>query len=372
MISRRLLPPRRLPGVFVRHQSSQILKSDINITRRGDVRLAVGHNGRSSRTGYTATVFGASGFLGRYLASKLARNGTITVVPFRDDLKKRFLKTPGDLGVVNFVEFDIRNLDSINEAVRMSDIVYNLVGADYNTKNFSMADVNIEASRRIAEAAANNGVPRLVHVSSHNADVDSSSVFYATKALGEQAVLEEYPDATIVRPAPMYGREDAFLNRLGSQFRIFTVNHMKETCLPVHVLDVAAALEKIGFDDSTTGQLFELNGPESFSISDIRYMIEPVTCRRYTNVNVPKGLAIAAANFLQKFWWPMVNPDQIERQFISQTLSPEAKTFADLGIEPARLQDLVYRYTRYLRDNIHAQDLPPEAQTFHISDHREV
>lgn len=352
----------RRPLQQVRQQSTHVLKSDINITRTGEVKIASGHNGRSSRTGYTATVFGATGFLGRYLASRIAKNGTITVLPHRDDMKKRFLKVPGDLGVVNFVEFDLRNLDSINEAVRMSDIVYNLVGVDYHTKNFSMADVNIEGARRIARAAAQFGVPRLVHVSGYNANVDSPSTFYATKALGEQAVLEEYPDATIVRPGPLYGMEDNFLNYLGNQFRLFTVNHMKEQLSPVHVQDVAAALEKIGFDDSTTGRLFELNGPESFSLKEIRQMIEAVTKRHYTNVNLPKTLAIKYAELLQKVWWPMTNPDQIERQFHDQVMDPQALGFAELGIEPGRLQDLVYRYTFYLRDNMHQQDLPPTAK----------
>jgi NADH dehydrogenase (ubiquinone) 1 alpha subcomplex subunit 9 len=324
--------------------------------------MAMGHNGRSSRTGYTATVFGASGFLGRYLTSRLAKNGTITVVPFRDDLKKRFLKVPGDLGVVNFVEFDFRNLESINEAVRMSDIVFNLAGVDYNTKNFSMADVNIESARRVAKACAENGVPRLVHVSSYNASKDSSSVFYATKALGEEAVLEEYPDATIVRPGPIYGMEDNFLNYLGNQFRLFTINHMKETMYPVHVLDVTTALEKIGFDDTTTGGLYELNGPESFSVKEIRQLIQAVTKRHYTNINLPKSLALRYAAFLQNFWWPMTNPDQVERQYIDQVIDTNALGFKDLGIEPDRLQDLVYRYTFYLRDNLHQQDLPPTAK----------
>lgn len=346
----------------VRRQSTHVLKSDINITRSGEVKIASGLNGRSSRTGYTATVFGASGFLGSYLTSRLAKNGTVTVVPFRDDMKKRFLKVPGDLGVVNFVEFDLRNLESINEAVRMSDIVYNLVGVDAHTKNFSMADVNIEGARRIARAAAENGVPRLVHVSGYNAQKDSPSVFYATKAYGEEAVLEEYPDATIVRPGMLYGREDRFLNELGNQFRLFTVNHMKETLLPVHVQDVAAALEKIGFDDSTTGKLYELNGPERFSVKEIRQLIEAVTKRHYTNVNVPKAVALKYAELLQYVWWPLLNPDQVERQYHDQVVDPNALGFKDLGIEPARLQDLVYRYTFYLRDNMHQQDLPPTAK----------
>lgn len=343
--------------IQVRFQSSQILKSDINITRTGDVKIAVGHNGRSSRTGYTATVFGAPGFVGRYLTSKLAKNGTITVVPYRDDLKRRFLKVPGDLGVVNFVEFDVRNLESIKEAVKYSDIVYNLIGVDYDTRNFKMADVNIEAAKRIAQATKDAGVPRFIHVSSHNANPKSDSIFFATKGLGEQAVREIYPDVTIVRPAPLYGREDRLLSILADVKLVWTVNNNLETIYPAHALDVATALERIGFDDSTVGQTFELFGNEKYSIREIRNMIEPVTKKDYVNINLPKGLALGLAKYLPNFIWP--NTDQIEKQFINQEIDPTAKTFADLQIIPDRLEDLVFRYTHDRRNYLHAQDLPP-------------
>lgn len=45
-------------------------------------------------------MFGATGFLGRYLVSKLAKAGTQVVVPYRDEDEKRHLKLLGDLGQV--------------------------------------------------------------------------------------------------------------------------------------------------------------------------------------------------------------------------------------------------------------------------------
>lgn len=351
----------------VRFQSSEILPRDLNILPNGEVKISTGINGRSSRTGYTATVFGATSFLGSYVATRLAKNGTVTVVPYRDDLKKRFLKVAGDLGVVNFVEFDLRNLESINEAVKYSDIVFNFIGTDYDTKNFSMADVNIEGTRRIAQAAKDNGVPRFIQVSSYNADKNSSSVFYKTKAYGEDVVRDLIPSATIVRPSLAYGYEDKFLNSLAETFRLFTVNNSKESVYPVHVIDLATAFEKIAFDDSTMGQTFELNGPNQLTIKQVRDLIQQVTLRKYTNINLPKPVALKVSEFLQLFWWRMVNPDQVERQFIDQVLNKNVKGFADLGIEPSPLKDLVYRYTAHFRSNIHAQDLPPDAKELKIS-----
>lgn len=338
---------------------TNILKSDINITKNGKTNISVGAGGRSSRTGYTVTVFGATSFLGRYLVSKLARHGTLTVVPYRDDMKKRFLKVCGDLGVVNFVEFDLRNMKSIEDSVKQSDIVFNCIGTDANTKNFSMADVNIEGSRRIAQMCKDHNVPRYVHVSSHNADVNSSSIFYATKGIGEETVKEIIPDTTIVRPGPMFGREDKLINKLGRAKTLFTVNELKETLYPTYVLDVAKALETIGFDDSTQAKLYELNGPEQYSMGQIRELLKPFTKIDYKNYNVPKPLALKVSELLQKAWWPMVNPDQIEREFHDQVLTHGALGFKDLNIVPETISDHLFSLTYPLRSYLHSHDLPP-------------
>jgi NADH dehydrogenase (ubiquinone) 1 alpha subcomplex subunit 9 len=74
--------------------------------------------------------------------------------------------------------------------------------------------VHVKGARRIAEICKANGVSRFVHVSHLNASVGSPSEYYHTKALGEQAVREVFPEASIVRPSTMYGHEDKFLNNM--------------------------------------------------------------------------------------------------------------------------------------------------------------
>lgn len=153
---------------------------DVAITRTGKPIIRI-QGGRSSLGGYTATVFGATGFLGRYIVNRLARQGCMVVVPYREEMAKRHLKVTGDLGRVNFFEFDLRNTQSIEESVRHSDIVFNLIGRNYPTKNFSYRDVHVEGTERIAEAVAKYDVDRFIQVSSYNADPKSSSTFFRTK-----------------------------------------------------------------------------------------------------------------------------------------------------------------------------------------------
>lgn len=48
-------------------------------------------------------------------------------------------------------------------------------------RNFTLEDVHVEGTERIAEAVAKYDVDRYIHVSSHNADINSPSEFFRTK-----------------------------------------------------------------------------------------------------------------------------------------------------------------------------------------------
>lgn len=147
----------------------------------------------------------------------------------------RHLKPMGDLGQIVPLEFDLRNETFVEECVRHSDVVYNLVGRDYETKNYSYNDVSVEGARRIARISALCGVSRLIHVSHLDASHDSRSLFYRAKAEGDEAVKEAFPDATIVRPGPMFGHEDRLLNKMVTRPWQFRVNHLETVIKPVSV-----------------------------------------------------------------------------------------------------------------------------------------
>ncbi|KAJ2897844.1 NAD(P)-binding protein [Zalerion maritima] len=335
--------------------------SDLTITRTGKPVFRV-QGGRSSLGGHTATVFGATGQLGRYIVNRLARQGCNIVVPYREEMAKRHLKVSGDLGRVTFLEYDLYNTQSIEESVRHSDIVYNLVGRNYPTKNYTLEDVHIEGAERIAEAVAKYDVDRFVHVSSYNADPKSSSEFYRTKGIGEQVVRNIYPETTIVRPAPMFGFEDNLLIKLAGITNTFTCNWMQERYRPVHNIDVGKALEAMLFDDSTASQTYELFGPKEYSTAEISEMVDKEIYKDRTHINIPKRILKPVANVLSKvLWWPVINPDDIDREFIDQVVDEEAKTFADLGIAPGDIKDFTYHYVQGYRSSF-VYDLPPATE----------
>ncbi|KAJ4348302.1 Protein-lysine N-methyltransferase efm5 [Didymosphaeria variabile] len=334
------------------------LNQDVRITRTGKPILTVA-GGRSSLGGYTATVFGATGFLGRYIVNRLARSGCTVIVPFREEMAKRHLKVAGDLGRVVFLEMDLRNTQSLEESVRHSDIVYNLIGRDYPTKNFDLEDVHVEGTERIVEAVAKYDIDRYVHVSSHSASLDSPSEFYRTKAQGEQVARNIYPETTIVRPAPMFGFEDRLLNRLAGATNVLTSNWMQEYLYPTHVIDVGMALEKMLHDDTTAAETFELYGPTGYTMAEINELVGNEIIKNRRHVNVPRRLLKPIAAALNKYiWWPTISADEVEREFIDQTIDPKAKTYKDLDIEPVDLKSVLYEYLKGYRSPSY-YDLPP-------------
>ncbi|KAI5789915.1 putative NADH-ubiquinone oxidoreductase 39 kDa subunit [Pyronema domesticum] len=331
---------------------------DIAITRTGKPIIRVPGGGRSSLGGHTVTVFGATGFLGRYIVNRLARAGCTVVVPYREEMTKRHLKVAGDLGKVIMIEYDLRNTQSIEESVRHSDIVFNLVGRDYPTKNFTYEDVHVEGTQRIVEAVAKYDVDRFVHISSYNADPKSHSEYFATKGQSEIEARKIFPETTIVRPAPMYGVEDRLLHPIANGTDIFSANHWQQKFKPVHVIDVGRALETIAYDDSTAAQTYELYGPREYTKESIARLVYKMTLRERKHINLPKGIMKPLASALNKIWWPTYSPDEIEREFIDQKIDATAKTFADLGITPIELDEAAFPYMRDYRSNVY-YDMPP-------------
>lgn len=177
---------------------------------------------RAQPNGMRVTVFGATGMLGPHLVSRLGDVGCEIVVPFRGNGREAAnLKLCADLGRVLPVWWSIRDEGSIKRALSTSDVVVNLVGRQWGTHNFSYDDVHVQGASSLAQVAKEAGVKRFIHVSALGADASSPSEFLRTKSHGEAAVLAHYPDATIIRPAYMFGQADAFINHITQSLHLF-------------------------------------------------------------------------------------------------------------------------------------------------------
>ncbi|WVZ73145.1 hypothetical protein U9M48_021489 [Paspalum notatum var. saurae] len=313
-----------------------------------------GTGGRSSVSGIVATVFGATGFLGRYLVQQLAKMGSQVLVPFRgSEDSHRHLKVMGDLGQIVPMKYHPRDIDSIKAVMAKSNVVVNLIGREYETRNYSFEEVNHHMAEQLAMIAKEHGgIMRFIQVSCLGASPSSESRLFRTKAAGEESVLKQFPEATIMRPATMIGTEDRILNRW-AQFAknwgfLPLVNGGSAKIQPVYVIDVAAAILNSLKDDGTSmGKTYELGGPEIYTVHELaELMYETIReWPRYVNVPLPVARAIASPRemLLNKVPFPLPTPsifnlDQINAFSTDNLVSEDALTFEDLSIMPQKLK----------------------------------
>ncbi|CAI0385912.1 unnamed protein product [Linum tenue] len=313
-----------------------------------------GTGGRSSVSGLIAVVFGATGFLGRYVVQQLAKMGSQVLVPFRGgEDAHRHLKLMGDLGQVVPMHFNPRDEDSVKAVMAKANVVINLMGRDYETRNYSFEEVNHGMAEKFATIAKEHGgIMRFIQVSCLGASPSSPSRYLKAKAAAEQSVLREIPEATVLRPATMIGTEDRMLNTWAHFAKKYSFVPLfgdgSTKFQPVYVVDVAAAVVAALKDDGTSmGKIYELGGPEIFTMHELaEVMFETIReWPRYVKIPLPvaKAAAMPREILLNKVPFPLPTPsifnlDKINAISTDTLVSENALTFLDLGIEPHKLR----------------------------------
>lgn len=298
------------------------------------------------------TIFGGSGFLGRYLIRRLARTGARIRVAVRHPNLALFLKPLGDVGQIQIVQANLRNQQSVEAAVAGADTVINLVGILYESGAQKFAAIQAAGAGIVAEAAAKAGAARLVHISAIGADADSLSRYARSKAAGENLAKEAFPDVTIIRPSVIFGPEDNFINRFAGLARLLPVVPLicGETKLqPVYAGDVADAVMAALDDKSTRGKTYELGGPKVMSLREIQAYISSEIQVKKPCIPVPAFIARIQAFFLQWLPTPPLTVDQVKLLATDNVVAKGARGLKDLGVTPTPLEAVAPGYLARFR-----------------------
>ena len=291
------------------------------------------------------TVFGGSGFLGRHTVRALARAGYRIKVATRHPNRAFFLRPLGTVGQIDFVKCDVADADAVAQALLGADAVVNLTGILFQSGQ-TFEDVQADGAANIASAAAAAGVGALVHVSAIGADTESDSAYAVTKAEGEVAVREAFPNAVILRPSIIFGPEDGFFNKFAEMARYFPalplIGGGKTRFQPVFVGDVAQAI--LAGLSRQDGRTYELGGPVSYSFKELMQLILRETGRKRALVPVPFGIAFLKAAFLQLLPNPLLTVDQVRLLKKDNVVSATAPGLADLGIAPTSAEAVIPSY----------------------------
>ncbi|EPY87872.1 NADH dehydrogenase [ubiquinone] 1 alpha subcomplex subunit 9, mitochondrial-like protein [Camelus ferus] len=401
-----------------------------------------GKGGRSSVSGIVATVFGATGYLGRYVVNHLGRMGSQVVVPYRcEPYDTMHLRPMGDLGQILFLkqqrisrateiqghsyrnqgtwsrrchvvpptavglfgtllveggaadalragcppmfsrdrllllqEWDGRDKDSIRRAVEHSNVVINLVGREWETRNFDFEDVFVKIPQAIAQVSKEAGVERLIHVSHLNADIKSPSRYLRSKAVGEKEVRAAFPEATIIKPSDAFGREDRFLNYFAN-IRWFggvplIALGKKTVKQPVYVVDVAKGIINAIKDPDARGKSFAFVGPSRYVLFDLVQYIFAVAHRPFLPYPLPHfAYRWVARLFETSPFEPWTTRDKVERVHTTDMTLPHLPGLEDLGIQATPLElkaiEVLRRHRTYRWLSSEMEDVKP-AKTVNV------
>ena len=282
--------------------------------------------------GKLVTIFGGSGFLGRYVAQAILAQGARIRVAVRNPASANTIKPLGNLGQVQLIAADVRKAASVARAVADADAAVNLVGSFDN-----MDAVQHVGAANVAKASAAAGISALVHISAIGADTQSEAEYGKSKAAGEAAIRAAFPTATILRPSVVFGREDQFINRFAGLIRMLPVVPVigaDTKFQPVFVGDVAKAVAAALL--SGGGETLELGGPDVFSMLELNRWIANAIGRDPVFAPVPDF----AAGLLAKTtgWMPgaPITTDQF-KMLGSDNVVTGKDGLAAFGITPTSL-----------------------------------
>jgi uncharacterized protein YbjT (DUF2867 family) len=300
------------------------------------------------------TIYGGSGFVGRYIARRMAKEGWRVRVAVRRPNEALFVKTYGSVGQVEPVLCNIRDDASVRSAMLGADAVVNCVGTfDRGGKN-NFTAVQSEGASRIARLATAEGIGKLVHLSAIGANIDGESLYAQSKGEGEAAVLAAFPNAVILRPSVIFGSEDNFFNRFAAMTRtgpVLPIAGGATRFQPVHVDDVAAAAVKGVLGQAAPG-VYELGGPDVDSLKGLMERMLGVVQRRRLVLNMPFFVANIIASLLDfgsaltlgLIKNTVLTRDQVTSLRSDNVVGTDVKTLADMGITPNAMESVLPEY----------------------------
>ena len=291
-------------------------------------------------------VFGGSGFVGRHIVRRLAKDGFKLRAVMRRPNEALFLKTAGRTGQIELVQGNIRDEASVRAALEGASAVVNAVGILYETGPQKFDAVQSAGAARLATLAAERGIDRFVQISAIGADAGSASAYARSKAEGEAAILAACPQAHILRPSIVVGPEDDFFNRFARMAQIAPALPLIGGGLtryqPVGVFDVAQAVAAC-LAHAPSG-IYELGGPQIYTFRDLMELMLDKIGKRRLLVPLPFAAAGMLAQFTRVLPKPPLTPDQVILLRSDNVVGEDVPDLAALGIEATPIAALLDSY----------------------------
>ena len=297
------------------------------------------------------TVFGGTGFLGRRVVRHLRSHGFSVRIACRHPDRGRELFARDDPHL-RPVPVDIHDERAVADALADAYGAVNAVSLYVEHGRETFHSVHVEAARRVAAQAARAGVERLAHVSGIGADPGSPSRYIRKRGEGELAVQAAFARVALIRPAVMFGTDDAFLTTildLTRRLPIYPLFGRGRTRLqPAHAEDVADGVARaLQWSDGHTST-FECAGPRVYSYEELVGTIARAAGLERTLMPMPFVAWHALARLAELLPSPPLTRNQVELMEIDTVASPGVPGLAELGISARPIEDFLAEIVRGL------------------------
>jgi uncharacterized protein YbjT (DUF2867 family) len=295
------------------------------------------------------TVFGGTGFLGRRIVRHLHQQGLAVRIASRHVRTSQDLFGAGDPRLLS-IEADIHDERALGDAVAGSYAAVSAVSLYVERGEETFRSVHVDGARRVAAAARRAGVERFVQLSGIGADAKSASPYIRSRGEGEAAVRQAFPGAIVIRPAVMFGPNDAFVTvifRLLRRLRIYPMFGDGSTKLqPVNVEDVAEAIAGVLEQAQIGADIFECGGPRVYSYQELLQTVAREAGVRALLVPMPFAVWHALAYTAELLPNPIIIRNQVELMRVDTVASPQLPGLMELGISPQAIEDTVRHVAR--------------------------
>ncbi|MEK9284688.1 MULTISPECIES: complex I NDUFA9 subunit family protein [unclassified Bradyrhizobium] len=298
------------------------------------------------------TVFGGTGFLGRRIVRCLLQAPEFSVRIASRNPERGGQLFGYDDPRLQSVQVDLHDEGSIAGAI---DDVYGAINAvslyvEHGPETFH--SVHVESARRLAAQAHRAGVKRLIHVSGIGSDATSPSLYIRKRGEGELGVRAAFSEATLVRPAVMFGANDAFLTTILKLLRRYPIYPMfgrgSTRLQPAYVDDVAEAVTR-ALLRTETGVTYECAGPRIYTYEELLRSVAHAAGRRPILIPVPFAAWHVAGWVSELFARPPITRNQVELMQIDSVASIGMPGFSELGIPPQSVEQII---STMLRDSV--------------------
>ena len=222
----------------------------------------------------TIAIFGASGFLGSSLVLALNQSNYHLKLFSRNKEKIKYWTVNPNIQIF---DLNLDNISQLKKDLKKTDIVINLLGILHQSKKDSFDKIHHIWPSHLAKIMNELSIKRMIHVSALGVSHKAPSSYLQSKALGE-SVLSKYKelDLTILRPSIIFGTKDNFINMFKTLVKwlpLIVLLSPQSKFQPIYVENLTNILIRTIFDKKTYGKIYEIGGPDIYSLKEIIRLI---------------------------------------------------------------------------------------------------